>query len=496
MNSASVAPLVATIGWALVHFIWQGAVIGAITAVALRLLTSARAEARYAAACAGLAVMLAAPLVAVFSPHAPVAPAPAASVATPAPSVAVTAVRAGTSGSAMAAATTPAGFERWLPAAVSFWLAGVCLFSCRLAVAYRSARRLTRQATRPVQGEVIERVHALAARLHIRRRVAVLESSAAVVPAVIGWLRPVILLPATVLAGLPPAHLDAVIAHELAHVRRHDYLVNALQACVETLLFFHPAVWWCSRQVRIEREHCCDDLVVTALNDCLTYAAALASLEELRQPHQALALGATDGSLLQRVRRLLSPAAPANRAASPWLVVAGLTVMLAVVLSGPTMSGSGDVSAADVAPEPQPSVIGPRLVQVPWVQWWNALASDYRMVRLFGAAQLQAPLAPAPPVPPAPPASPTPPGTAHRPGHPRCVQARPSGAAGSPGAPGPLGSPGASCIAATSAAARPSGTPGASSLAAATGRNRARRHRCDRRASGVGTGRPRPRRLR
>ena len=102
------------------------------------------------------------------------------------------------------------------------------------------------------------------------------------VPTIVGCLRPVILLPASVVTGLPASHLDAVLAHELAHVRRHDYLVNVLQSLVETLLFYHPAVWWCSRQIRIEREHCCDDLVVEACGDRVVYAHALAQLEELR----------------------------------------------------------------------------------------------------------------------------------------------------------------------------------------------------------------------
>jgi hypothetical protein len=133
----------------------------------------------------------------------------------------------------------------------------------------------------------------------------VMQSAMVAVPALVGWLRPVILLPASVVTGMPATHLDAVIAHELAHVRRHDYLINALQAVVETLLFYHPAVWWCSRQVRIEREHCCDDLAVMACGDRVEYATALANLEELRRGDMPLALAVTDGPLLGRVRRLL-----------------------------------------------------------------------------------------------------------------------------------------------------------------------------------------------
>ena len=111
------------------------------------------------------------------------------------------------------------------------------------------------------------------------------------VPSVVGWLRPVILLPASALTGLSPAHLDAIIAHELAHVRRHDFAVNLLQTAAEILLFYHPACWWISRRIRAEREHCCDDIAVSLCGDRLLYATALADLEALRGSTDARAGG-------------------------------------------------------------------------------------------------------------------------------------------------------------------------------------------------------------
>jgi hypothetical protein len=130
------------------------------------------------------------------------------------------------------------------------------------------------------------------------------------VPAVIGWLRPIVLLPASALTGLTPLQLDALLAHELAHVRRWDYVVNLVQSVIETLLFYHPAVWWVSRQVRQEREHCCDDLAVAVCGDAVVYAKALVGMEGLRVPAPAFAVAAGGGSLLSRVRRLVAPAAP------------------------------------------------------------------------------------------------------------------------------------------------------------------------------------------
>src|SRR5262249_44302433 len=141
--------------------------------------------------------------------------------------------------------------------------------------------------------------------LGVRHAVRLLESTAVQIPAVVGWLRPVILLPASTVTGLTPEQLEMILAHELAHIRRHDFLVNLLQAVVVTLLFYHPAVWWISRQVRIERENCCDDLAVAVCGTPLQYARALTRLEELRVGAPSLAVSARGGSLFERVRRLV-----------------------------------------------------------------------------------------------------------------------------------------------------------------------------------------------
>ena len=185
-----------------------------------------------------------------------------------------------------------------------------------------------------------------------------LESTRVDVPTVIGWLTPVVLLPASALAGLTPQQIEAILAHELAHIRRHDYLVNLLQTLVETLLFYHPAVWWLSRRIRVERENCCDDLAVSLCGDPVAYAAALADLEELRSSNRTLALAATGGSLLQRVRRLLG--APSHAGRAPGWLAAGLAVMVLSVLSASAMNTDallGDRQADDdqvVASTPAP----------------------------------------------------------------------------------------------------------------------------------------------
>ena len=124
-----------------------------------------------------------------------------------------------------------------------------------------------------------------------------------------------------------------MLAHELAHVRRHDYLVNALQAIVETLLFYHPAVWWCSRQIRIEREHCCDDMVVEACGDRVVYATALAQLEELRGlTADVVSATLTGGRLIDRVRRLLAHTPVDDRRPTTWMIAAAVAVVMTAIV--------------------------------------------------------------------------------------------------------------------------------------------------------------------
>jgi hypothetical protein len=168
-------------------------------------------------------------------------------------------------------------------------------------------------------------------RMAIRQAVRFTQSALVAAPSVVGHLRPIVLLPASAITGLTCAQLEMILAHELAHVRRHDYLVNAAQTIVESLLFFHPGVWWVSAQVRRERENCCDDIAVAVCGDRATYARALFSLETLCGKSVAPSVAATGGSLVTRIRRLI--ATPANtevtmRRSAAWL--GGLLVVLAM----------------------------------------------------------------------------------------------------------------------------------------------------------------------
>src|SRR5213593_759579 len=297
------------LGWALVDSLWQNALAAAGLAALLAIIPVRAARTRYAVAIVTLALMLALPA----------ATAVRLSEMSPWTSDVVTATSAVAPGPTgpgpQAVATTPtpaairAAIEPVLPWVVLAWFGGVVALSLRLASGGLMTRQLGRVGTSSVPDACVEAVARLAARLRISRPVRVLGSAVVQVPAVVGWLRPMILLPASALTGLTPLQLDALLAHELAHVRRYDYVANLLQSVVETLLFYHPAAWWVSQQVREEREHCCDDLAVAVCGDAHFYATALLSMERLRvtPPAFALAAAGRGGTLMGRIQRLVAP---------------------------------------------------------------------------------------------------------------------------------------------------------------------------------------------
>ncbi|MGH9763218.1 MAG: M56 family metallopeptidase, partial [Blastocatellia bacterium] len=222
-----------------------------------------------------------------------------------------------------------------MPWLVGIWFLGVLLLSSRFAAGLSVARRLKRTGTEAAPALWQTKLVELKLRLGVSRPVRLYKSLLVDVPTVVGWLRPVILLPASALTGLGPEQLEALLAHELAHIRRYDYLVNIIQTAVETLLFYHPAVWWISGQVRAERENCCDDLAVSACGDVLTYARALAELESMRTRRPQFAMAADGGSLLSRIERLVGKAgSPKRHQVGPSLAVLAAIAALMIMLAG------------------------------------------------------------------------------------------------------------------------------------------------------------------
>jgi GWxTD domain-containing protein len=240
-------------------------------------------------------------------------------------------------------------FQIWLDQALPWmtmaWAVGCCLLLLRASGGWLWARRSLLRGARPVAPLWRARADTLAERMGVRRAFLMLESARAAVPQLAGWWRPVILFPASALAHMPVEMLEAVLAHELAHIRRHDYLVNVAQSILESVLFYHPAVWWLNRRVREEREACCDAAAVEACGDALLYSKALLSLEESRP---AFALAASGGGLRRRILRLLDPTREGDR--FPMFAPVSTLLVLSVLFGGVAW-----VRAASAPPAPQPA---------------------------------------------------------------------------------------------------------------------------------------------
>ncbi|HLK17698.1 MAG TPA: M56 family metallopeptidase [Bryobacteraceae bacterium] len=306
---------------ALLQFVWQGAVVAFLLWIALFLLRKRSANARYLTSCFALAALVALPVITACQMYIePQAARTAERFFTAVPQT-VAAVWTGS------AASTPSWFALLGRLAIPVWALGVLLLSLRLAWGSRQVAML-RRSGESAEGPVVAMAEQLGSRLGLSRPVRLIVTSLAEGPSVVGWIRPVILLPTASLLGLTPEQLQAVLAHEFAHIRRYDYLVNILQMVVETLLFYHPAVWWTSSRIRHERELCCDDLAVSLCGDPVCYARALTKLERLRTLAPNLALGSTDGPLLYRIQRLTGAA---TRKFSPSRLPAILAVTVALV---------------------------------------------------------------------------------------------------------------------------------------------------------------------
>jgi len=347
--------LLSTIGWTLVHFVWQGAaitlVIAAVSAVCRR--RSSSSQAQYAVACVGLAALLAAPIATAVilrsSAATPLLANASSSAVLASDGTSVLASRsAETMRFATTAARTSAVVEPWLPVVVWVWFSGVMLLLARFAGASWRVRQLRLAALQTPPSRWQATGERLAERLRITLAFRIVDSALVDVPSVIGTIRPVVLLPVAALTNLTPGQIEALLVHELAHIRRRDYAINIAQTVAEALLFFHPAVWWVSARIREEREHCCDDIAVEVCAEPVVYASALAELASWRTRELILPIGAADGALLARVRRILqTPEAHAQRAGSGSIALALgllLTAGAAAQSSSPKPAASSPTS--------------------------------------------------------------------------------------------------------------------------------------------------------
>lgn len=320
---------------ALAHSLWQGSLVAIVVGVALGVLPARRASLRHAIALGGLALVVLLAVGTYVGARGDV-------------------VAMGSAAAAPGGVPAPLAVTHRVVAAL--WALGVVICALRVAGGFAHLEGLRRAADDVVDARWHTRLRALAARLGVTRPVRLAVSLRVDAPVVLGWWRPVVLVPLGWLTDTPPDQVEAILAHELAHVRRHDVLVQWLQRAVESLFFFHPAVWWISARLTEERECCADAVAVGCTSHPVGYARALASLEARRPrtPRVPVATFAHGGSLMNRIRRLLEPE---TRRGLPAVPLLAFTALAALAPLAP--SGAHDEPVAAPTPHPQVSVSAP-----------------------------------------------------------------------------------------------------------------------------------------
>jgi beta-lactamase regulating signal transducer with metallopeptidase domain len=315
ISSLIEGPVVQSLGWSLVHFLWQGVLIGVVTSAALAVTRRRTAAARYDICVASMFLMMLAPLLTfLYLLQDATRPLPAV------PPELLLLIEPATPWSQW--------MEAWLPHIALIWLGGVFIFQARLLVLWRRSVRLRQHGATLAPTTWRETTASLSESLGVRRAVRVLQSTVAESPMVVGWIRPVVLLPVRVFEELTPPQLRSIIAHELAHLRRYDDVINLIQAVFESLLFYHPMVWWVSHRLRVEREYCCDDVAVQACGNALCYARALALLDTLRIEARQTTLTATGGPLMSRISRIVGKQSISTPRPTGWVMPALLTALI------------------------------------------------------------------------------------------------------------------------------------------------------------------------
>ncbi len=382
MSEIFAGPSFERLAMTLFHFIWQGLLIVLAVSVILGALRTRSTEARYAVHLVALAAMAVAPPITFLSLGEPALMAriaakpdgdpPSAPAAAPGPG-------GETAGAFPAPAHGPRNPERSLPAsaapapsggsfraaipwALTFWTAGVLALSTRLLFG-AVALGISRRRAGPIPPWLLDRARRMTRALGSRCLPEILTSPGARDAFAAGLLRPAIILPVSWLTLLPPEALEAVIVHELSHIRRLDLWVNLFQRVLETLLFYHPAVWWLSRRLRSEREMCCDRMAAGALEGPVLYAEALERIARLRlEGHEAFltaGMGGKSMTILHHVRHVLG-LAPIDRSSSFWPAGALSLGALLIFWAASAAAPAGEEKERGQGPAGKPIMAAPR----------------------------------------------------------------------------------------------------------------------------------------
>ena len=305
--------VIEAIGWTIFHSLWQGALISIVLGLAILVTDNKSAKFRYALSVTALLFLIvscAITFAKVYNPDSSATLSTAASILQNSnDSIIINdfVLTSDTGGIlSQIISTTRHYFSNYLPLIVTFWFAGLMIFALRFIGGVVYVQRLKTRGVNPVDESFKRRIAFLSNKIKLKRTIEVLESAFVKVPVAIGYLKPVVLLPLGMISGLTQNHVEAIIAHEIAHIKRYDFLVNLIQTFAETLFFYHPSVWWMSAIIRIERENCCDDIAVDICGDSLTYSKALVSIQQMKEHESSFALAITgnENQLLRRIKRM------------------------------------------------------------------------------------------------------------------------------------------------------------------------------------------------
>ncbi|MFT6920249.1 MAG: bla regulator protein BlaR1 [Cognaticolwellia sp.] len=324
------SPSLAALAITLIHFLWQGVLIAVVLKALLSLISYQKPQLRYALSSMAMLASLILPIITFFLVY-------------------DTDFRQVTNfvhaqplldqGFYLEKTTANPWYMQWLeyfPLVAMVWFTVVTTLALKLIIELYNVNKLPLQGCTAVDIALQKRFDVLLVKVGLSRKVALLLSNKTDVPMAIGWLKPVVLIPFSMLSGLTPQQLDMLLLHELAHIRRHDYLVNFLQTLVEILLFFHPAVNWVSKQMRNEREYCSDDVAVQHGGSSLAYAHTLADTASLCEQHRHhtipnMAMAASGGDLKQRVVRLLDQQQHCTKTADTGKWLASFTILFSII---------------------------------------------------------------------------------------------------------------------------------------------------------------------
>ena len=372
------------LGWTLVHFCWQAAAIALLYRVVDLAFAKSRSHVRYTLALVALMSMFVVAVVTLgyeemqtsrqgtLTQNVSIAETlhGVMNYVDPAPATADEAAKPMVRPDLSALSASLVKVMPWLDA---MWLVGVFLLSARTLGGWRRIRQLRHAGLIEIPERVRDSFERLSQRIGIKRRIELYVCPRISGPLAMGVFRSLVLLPASALTALSPDQLEVVLAHELAHIRRGDYLWNMIQTMVETLFFFHPAVWWVGDNLRQQRELCCDDVALACCSDPIVYATALLRLEEQRSSHLHLAM-ALDGhragmSLRERIVRILGDAPEKRREIAP-LSLVGVCAMVGLfllplphVLADHVAVARPELLAATVFPEQRTHVAVPESVK-------------------------------------------------------------------------------------------------------------------------------------